>query len=455
MSHRAAYHLPGLDPNAVEEWRYIEADGMRLRWPVLSSSQLATICDTLIRNRDEHLLMCSVNELVNAIDQTSGALREHIDETSKLLSAFTGYSQPVARETLSHMLDDWRAPALEQMLRSELGHPAVLDHPIVDAEIPGRRVAAYGFPFAFHIFSGNVPGVAVTSLIRSLLVKSATLGKTAAGEPLLPVLFAEQLARVAPRIATCVGVTYWPGGTAELEDVAINAADAVVVYGGEASVQAIQAHAANKHIVVHGPRLSFGIVGPHAAPDLARDVAQAVAAYDQQGCVSPHVIYVVGAPELARAFARTVATELEHLSATLPRGPLSTAEAIAIRNARAAAEFADGGAVELLGSEQAGYSVIVEQDPAFKLSCLNRLLYVKPVPEALLVPDLLPPRRFLQSAAVEGFPATEKAELVRRLGLSGVSRITSFAKLPWPPMHWHHDGSAPLRELITWQDVED
>ena len=43
----------------------------------------------------------------------------------------------------------------------------------------GGRQAAFGPRLAAHVFSGNVPGVAVTSLVRSLLVKAATLGKTA------------------------------------------------------------------------------------------------------------------------------------------------------------------------------------------------------------------------------------------------------------------------------------
>jgi hypothetical protein len=82
------------------------------------------------------------------------------------------------------------------------------------------------------------------------------------------------------------------------------------------------------------------------------------------------------------------------------------------------------------------------------------VLFVKPLSAAAQALEVLPRAGLLQSAAVEGFPENVKAELVRLLGLAGVSRITSFARLPWPPMHWHHDGSAPIRELLRWQDVE-
>ena len=453
MSDRAAYHLPGLNSDTVLDWRYLEKSGVRLRWPVLTSAQLENVCATIARNRQQHLHSASVHEILAAVDGAVQRLCADIDEITQLLSTYTGYSAPVVSDTLRHMFNDWSAASLGELLRAELGDANLLDHSLPDPHISGKHIAAYGYPFAFHIFSGNVPGIAVTSLIRSLLVKSATLGKTAAGEPLLPVLFAESLAHVAPDIASCLAVTYWQGGTTDLEGAALTAADVVVVYGGEETVRALTAHASQKRIVLHGPRLSFGIVGPNSPADLPGDVAHAVAAYDQQGCVSPHLVYVVGDPAKAKTFAKAVAHELDRIAYSHPLGQLTAEEAVAIRNARAAAEFAEAGSV-LFGGDAAGYSVIFETDSSFKVSCLNRVVYVKPVPSANGIPALLPPRRFLQSVAIEGFAETEMAELIRLLGQTGVSRVTTFERLPWPPMHWHHDGSAPLRELITWQDVE-
>ncbi|HEY0810021.1 MAG TPA: acyl-CoA reductase [Longimicrobiales bacterium] len=453
MSDRAAYHLPGLNADIVREWRYLEKGGVRLRWPMLTSAQLENICAAIAHNREQHLRSASVHDILAAVDAAVKRLYADINQVSRVLSAYTGYSEQVVSDTLRHMFNDWSAPSLSELLRAELGDANLLDHSLPDTHISRKYIAAYGYPFAFHIFSGNVPGVAVTSLIRSLLVKSATLGKTAAGEPLLPVLFAESLTHVAPHIASCLAVTYWQGGTTDLEDAALTAADVVVVYGGEETVRALIAHASQKQIVLHGPRLSFGIVGPNPPPDLPGDVAHAVAAYDQQGCVSPHLVYVVGDPAKAKTFAKAVANELDRIAHSHPRGKLTPDEAVAVRNAQAAAEFAEDGSV-LFGGDEAGHSVIFETDPSFKVSCLNRVVYVKPVPSAKAIPALLPPRRFLQSVAIEGFGESETAELSRLLGQSGVSRVTTFERLPWPPMHWHHDGSAPLRELITWQDVE-
>ena len=447
------FFIPGLDALGVKAWDSLEAGELRVRYPRLTSDQVSALFVRLARQRERVLVQTPVARIVQAIDAASRQLRSRQDHVAHLVAAATGYSVPVVHETLAHMLSDWSAPSLHAMLAAEPGVAEALDHAVAHPVIETKRMAAFGYARAFHIFSGNVPGVAVTSLIRSLIVKSATLCKTASGEPVLPVLFAHALQDVAPDIASCIALSYWPRDAAEPQQAAIDSADIVVAYGGADAVSAIRnAVPPGKRMVLHGPRLSFGIVGGEASPTIARDIAASVAAYDQQGCVSPHLVYVVGDPERARALAHEVARELERIGQQLPRGQITAEEAVAIRNARTKAEFSDS--AELLGNEGTGYTVIFEDSPGFTVSCLNRLLYVKPLRDANDVGGHLPSPDLLQSAAVEGFGEKESAELARTLGRSGISRITSFARLPWPPMHWHHDGSAPLGELVWWQDIE-
>ncbi len=446
------FFLPELAHGAIREWGSLQSGDLHVRYPILSANQIDGIWTQLSQHRRRMLVRLPVAEIAQAIGKATALLRTESDETIRLVSAATGYSTPVVAETLDHMFADWSEGALLEMLASELDDARVLDHAIPDPHISGKQIAAYGYDKAFHVFSGNVPGVGVTSLIRSLLVKSATLCKTASGEPVLPILFARALQQVAPEIASCIALAYWPHDS-ETQTCAVAGADVVVVYGGELAVTGVREQArSDAHIVTHGPRVSFGLVGPDAHSETPRSVATAVAAYDQQGCVSPHVVYVVGSPERARSFARDVAQHLHDLGRTHPRGNIIPEEAVAIRNARTAAEFAPS--TEIFGSDGDNFSVIFDVAPTFEISCLNRVLFVKPLPAAAQVLDVLPRARLLQSAAVDGFPENQKAEMVRLLGLAGVSRITSFARLPWPPMHWHHDGGAPLRELLWWQDVE-
>jgi hypothetical protein len=453
MNSFDGFFLPQLAPIDVADLKVLRAGALEVRYPALTSAQTADIWRHLLHQRNRVLVKTPVAEIVAAIDAAANVLRGDIDQVVTLVSEATAYSAPVVAETLGHMLDDWSKSSLYQLLAAELGDARVLDHAVPDPRIPGKQIAAFGYPRAFHVFAGNVPGVGVTSLIRSLLVKSATLAKTASGEPVLPILFARALQQVAPDIAACIALSYWPHD-AEAQNAALQSADIVVLYGSDVAVTNVrkQMEGLDARIVVHGPRVSFGVVGPNAVSETARSVAHAVAAYDQQGCVSPHVVYVVGDRERARRFAHDVAQQLRELDGSHPRGTISPEEAVAIRNARTAAEFS--GTAEVFGSERDRFAVIYDEAPSFEVSCLNRVLYVKPVAAGTDVIHVLPRPVLLQSAAVAGFPAKEKAELAYALGLAGVSRITSFDRLPWPPMHWHHDGSAPLQELVRWQDIE-
>ncbi len=447
-----AFFLPDNVLQSVSEWRFQEYDELRLRWPVLNADHIKAICAQL-REQRAQLLNTPVADIVAAISKTAHTLHGQLHDIARDLSVVTGYSVPVVTQTLEHMLRDWGAASLQTMLRAELSDERMLDHAVPDPVVPGKHVAAFGYPLALHVFSGNVPGIAVTSLIRSLLAKSATLGKTAAGEPLLPVLFARTLHAVAPHIGASLAITYWPGGSEQLEKTAGAEADVVVVYGGDEAVRAWSDYVQpGRRLVVHGARVSFTVAGPAATREDAAAIAGAVAAYDQQGCVSPHVLYVVGDFERARSFAHDVSESLAELAQLQPLGRLSAAEAVAIRNARTAAEFSSD--ADLFGDDDAGFSVIAERDPAFRGSCLNRVLYIKPVASADDVASLLPARDYLQSAGLAGFSIDDAERIARQLGLAGVTRVTRFDQLPWPPMHWHHDGAAPMRELLYFQDVE-
>ena len=154
-------------------------------------------------------------------------------------------------------------------------------------------------------------------------------------------------------------------------------------------------------------------------------------------------------------FGEALHRQLAVLETSLPRGALTTADAVALRDARARAEFANisGKQIEMLPGRS--HTVVIDADESFQPSCLNRFVYVKPVRDVRdVIAQLRPVRDYLQSVAWSGVAEKQATELGLELGRLGVSRITSFAHLPWPPLDWHHDGSRPLGELLRWVDWE-
>jgi hypothetical protein len=462
-----AFHLPGLLPDDVERWEVREygVAPVALRFPVLRQGAMTRVIRRLLDARSAHLEGRPARQIAASIGAAARLLLSERDplraQLDRALPAVTGYSDAMIRVGLQRSLQDWTEPALLKLLDTELAGGRLLDSFF---ERSGTRVRAVGPRLAYHVFSGNVPGVAVTSMVRSLLVKAATLGKTASGEPLMAPVFTKALMRVDPDLAECVAVTHWPGGGSRVEDEVLAAADLVVVYGGAEAIRSLRARSpATTRVIDHGPRISLGLVGREGLADgqavrmLAARAAWAVSVFDQQGCVSPHLIWVEqGGDVTPREFARLLSEGMAALATELPRGSITAAEAAAIHQVRAAAEFRSiaGEDMEVLEGADASWTVILDSDSRFEPSCLNRTIRVKPIARLEDVPGLIEPARgLIQTVAIEGAGARTRA-LANALAAAGVTRITDFEHMPWPPPSWHHDGAGPLAELVRWVDFE-
>ncbi|MBB4636147.1 acyl-CoA reductase [Longimicrobium terrae] len=463
-----AFHLPALEHPRATTWSYGKGeDAFEVRIPRLAPADLKRQVEALVAARDRVLARRPVAEIINVVDAVAARLLDPADPlrqaAERALPAVTAYSPAMIRLVLDRMAADWRAPRLRELLRAEFGDPRVLDgfQPVARS---GGLHAAFGPRLAVHVFSGNVPGVAVTSLIRSLLVKAATLGKAAVGEPLLAALFARGVAEADAELGSCLAVTYWPGGDEMMERAALDGADAVVVYGGAEAVSAIRARTpASARFLGYGPKVSFGVVARGAldggaAREAARGAARDASTFDQQGCVSPHLFYVEeGGRVSPHEWSAMLAEEMAGVERELPRGTLAPGESSAIRQLRAEAEFAEagGGGMRLHASaEGTAWTVVHDPRPDFVASCLNRLVRVKPVGSLAEIAGLVEPYGAVLQTVGVGGTAEEMRTVAEVLAPLGASRFSPLGSMAWPPPWWHHDGRAPLRELVRWADVE-
>ncbi|MEE2845657.1 MAG: acyl-CoA reductase [Gemmatimonadota bacterium] len=377
------------------------------------------------------------------------------------LPADSGLSPEMAAVVLDGMARDWTEDRLRALLVSEFRDVAYLDGFV---ERDGRSSMAVGPRLCFQVVAGSVPGVGVSALIRSLLLKSPTLLKPGRGDCVLPVLFASALGEEDPELAAALAVVYWPGGSEVLEGVALQRADTVVAYGGDESVAALRNRVpVTKRFVAYHHRFSVAVVGVEAlgepqAEACAADLANAVAIFDQRGCVSPRVVYAEqGGAVSPRALARLLARSLADLEHTLPSGALDGAEASALHQVRGTAELlaaSDSGA-EVHHGGGASWTVIFDPGLTVLEPCLGRMVQVVPLADVAQLPDILAGSGVhLQTVGIAGLGDREKG-LALRLGHAGVSRVVPLAEVPFPPPWWHHDGGSPLGDLIRWVDLGD
>jgi hypothetical protein len=214
--------------------------------------------------------------------------------------------------------------------------------------------------------------------------------------------------------------------------------------------------------LAYGHRVSFGYVAAKALESgnlrtVVKLAAADIVAWNQLGCLSPHVIYVQAGMVLPDKFAEALAEALADFELSEPRGELKPDTAAAIASRRAIYEMRAGqGAETQIWASKNGtaWTVVYESEPRFQASCLNRFIYVKGVEDL---------RQALQAAeiirgqvATVGLaaPATMVQELVNELTQWGVERICPLGQMQNPPLTWHHDGRPPLGDLIQWTDWE-
>ncbi len=429
--------------------------------PSPSPTDLSARLDTLLANRSQYLVPRTARDILGCIDR---AVQRWLDpdspqrqEAEARLPETTGLSAAMIRHVLPLIFQEYRADRIETLCVDELGSFEVLDRFV--PSVSGQKRAS-GPPLIVHVLAGNLPGAGLDSVIFSLLVKSATLVKTSSAEPVLPTLFARSLRDIDPNLGDCLSVVSWPGGNTELEDLAYGRADIVVASGSDASLAAIRQRTRGQ-FVGYGHKVSFGLVTREGLADAeatAHKAAYDVALYDQQGCLSPQLLYVEeGGAVTPKEFAALLATGLAHWQTELPRGPVPPEVSTAIRRVRDEAEWqALAGKDVALHASSNGtdWTVVYDADPTFVQSPLYRTIRVKPLRNMTQLGGILEAwRPYLEAVGVSADPA-RTTTLAATLGALGVSRICPIGTMQHPPLSWRHGGRPRVGDLVRWVGVE-
>lgn len=326
---------------------------------------------------------------------------------------------------------------LTAWITAELGHVDALD--IFHAHGP-LRSRAFAPSTILHIVSGNTPHAAFQSLLRGLLIGSHNDVKL----PSLGLPDFEKWIHSLP--APLSGLV---SCHSDLTDALLYQAEVVIAIGSDAAITGIHSRLLpQQRFIPHGHKVSIGIVSGDFAEG-ARLAAKDCSLHNQRGCLSPHAIYVQGNTQ---KFAQMLAQEMARYSQDDPPQPLSLSEAGAVQNLRQTTQFitANDDRTQLWQSEGSlHWTVILEPDSTLKLSCLNRCIYVKPLPEEITTAALGPECQYLSTIALHPFSNTTSESLAHL----PAHRICPLGSSQQPDLFWHHDGYAPLASLVKWKDL--
>jgi hypothetical protein len=439
---------------------------------VLSPALIAEACQALKRNRERYLMNRSTERLIKVLSDVADGWLQAENPFRKLALELGPVQTGFSRETLARGLDNFFGQLTREnfhaLIAQEFGDAKRFDAmTATTAEQKQNRMAMVNAPeFQVHIAAGNIPNPTLTSIVFGLLTRSAQFVKCASGATFLPRLFAHSIYDADPKLGACLEIAQWRGGNARLESTLFVEADCVTATGDDETLAAIRAQLPVRiRFLGHGHRVSFGFVAQEVlygsrTKKIVAAAADDVIAWNQLGCLSPHVIYVQLGGEISpEHFAQLLAEELERREAVEPRGELPAEHAAAIASRRGIYEVRAAHSPETTrhwcSKDSTAWTVVYEADARFQISCLNRFIYVKGVADLKTALESADSVRGKVSTVGIAAPEEKLDEIATQLARWGATRVCPLGQMQNPPLTWRHDGRPALGDLVTWTDFEN
>lgn len=434
----------------------------------LTAETISQACQTLKENRERYLAPRSTQSLVNTLCEVAANWLNPDYPIRQMTLAngpsLTGFSVEVLRGGIDQFFAQFTPENFHALLLQELGHTQRLDglQSNREEESAHRASMVRGPELLVHFAGGALPNPPWMSIVLGLLTRSAQFVKCASACSFLPRMFVHSIYEVEPKFGACLEIAEWKGGTQTIEQALFAEADCLTATGDDETLSAIRSRLPQKvRFLGYGHKVSFGFItheSLRSSKELLARAADDVVAWNQLGCLSPHLFYVeLGGDISPEEFGERLATELQNREASHPRGQLATEESAAIASRRAFYEVRAAHSRETrlwASSGSTAWTVVFEANPRFQASCLNRFIYIKAVTgleQALQGADAV---RAKVSAVGLAAPEDRARQLATQLAQWGVTRICPLGKMQNPPLTWRHDGRPVLADLLTWTDWE-
>jgi hypothetical protein len=295
----------------------------------------------------------------------------------------------------------------------------------------------------------------VFSVIEGLLTENVNILKLPGGGDELSIRVIMELITIEPRIAEKVFVFDVSSNDIAAMGRLADAADAIVVWGGDAAVHAVRQMAKpDTRVIEWGHKISFAYISGSEWPDNElRKLAKHICETNQLFCSACQGIFLdTDSFETVVEFAGRFAEILEETAKSdpLPVDPFRTAQttlALYTEELEAVCEEK-----RVFRNEHCG--VIATCDCKLAPSYMFRNVWVKPLPNERILPALKPYKNHLQTAALICGPAL-RGELESALVTAGVVRVTSGENMSEQYCGMPHDGEFALRRYMKIVSLEN
>ena len=306
-----------------------------------------------------------------------------------------------------------------------------------------------------HIAAGNADGLPAFSVLEGLLAGNINILKLPELDGGVSVDLLSELIRIEPRLEDYIYVFDYSSKDVKSIAKLVEAADAVVVWGGDAAVAALRRMVGpDTKLIEWGHKTGFAYVTEAGVTDEALyGLARNICRTDQLLCSSCQGIFLdTEDMEAVYLFCGRFLPILEEVSeSTWPHDGIGVVSQVTLELYNEELESFYNGSRTFRGKK---CGIIAFQDSELDISIQFRNPWVKRLPREKLLEKLRPHKNHLQTAALL-CGEDERAALTGLLSQTGLVRITSSENMSAAYCGAAHDGDYPLRRYTKVFSVEN
>lgn len=317
-----------------------------------------------------------------------------------------------------------------------------------------------------HWMAGNVQILGMFALVQSILTKNVNLIKVAAKDggvfaslmsafEGLKYMTTDGYTINGDDLLKTVGVVYFSRHASELGKQMSIAAKVRIAWGGKEAVETVAAYPSSIdcETVIFGPKLSFAVIAKEElsseqeAKKLARRVSVDVSIFDQEGCASPHNLYIerdgIISPE---RFCEILAESFPKTELQIPKPVVTPEQISAVHSIRGVYDFKG----KVWGSDTMSWSILLSEDNDSELCTpvYSRALMVHEVDSINEALDNI--EDFIQTIGIAA-PYEKALDFAIKATEKGVSRCPQIGRMLNFEMPW--DGVFLIDRLVRWNTL--
>ena len=406
-------------------------------------------------NKDSaYLRELSLEHIISFFDKFSISCLN--DKTNSFINDFSYLG-------ISFLINFLRKHNLQSIMKSSLNGNILSIDKFVKSEPLNKLIKANPRGIITHWLAGNVPILGMISLIQGILTKNTNIIKLPKQNGMILPLMVSHISNFSLEldnvfingndlIKSCMFI-YVNRDDEKSQELLSKKSDVRIAWGGREAVETVMSlpRRYGTDDIIFGPKYSFAAVGKNSfdsdkLDDLTYRLALDASIFEQQGCNSPHTVFIEEGSEITPLiFAQNLADAMEKVLKRIPQPLIDSSVAYQIAKNRS--NFAFTGKV--FASKGTEWSVIFSNNPGLENACYYRTIFVKPVKDLKDILKFIEHRKH-QTLGLSINPS-HKIEFAELAINNGIERITELGKMSVFDYPW--DGIFPINQLVRWSSL--